>query len=192
MLGIVGTSMTITPSLKPTASRRPKQRGAAGIEFALLFTIFFAVFYATLSYAIVMLLYQGLTNAAAEGARAAIKVNSTSFTAANYQAAVSTVAKTAVENAIDWMPQVAKDAIKATGISSSYATTNVTVGSTTVAALSVTVTVKYPNFKNNAILPLIAFPFNLGTIPSVPDDLVGSATMQITPTAIPAVPAPKP
>jgi Flp pilus assembly protein TadG len=191
MLGIVGTSMTITPSLKPTAPRRPRQRGAAGIEFALLFTIFFAVFYAALSYAIVMLLYQGLTNAAAEGARAAIKVSSTSFNAANYQTAVSAVVKNAVENAIDWMPQVAKDAIKANGISSSYATTNVTVGSTTVAALSVTVTVTYPNFTSNPILPLIAFPFNLGTIPSVPNSLVGSATMQITPTAIPAVPAPK-
>ncbi len=169
--------MTTAPALRSPAPRRLRQRGAAGIEFALLFTVFFAVFYATLSYAIVMLLYQGLTHAAAEGARAAIQVNSTSFSAADYQTAVRAVSKSAVENAIDWMPQLAKDAIKANGISTSFSTSVVVVGSTTVAKPTITVTVTYPNFKNNAILPLIAFPFNLGTIPSVPDNLVGSASI---------------
>ncbi len=173
--------MTTPPPLKRLISRRDRQRGAAGIEFALLFTIFFAVFYAVLSYAIVMLLYQGLTQAAAEGARAAIQVNSTAFSAVDYETAVQEMAKTAVVQAIDWMPQVAKDAIKGGGISSTVTTDKVTVGTQTLPTRSVTVAVKYPNFKSNAILPLIAFPFELGTIPSVPDDLVGSASMRITP-----------
>ena len=42
-----------------------KQKGAAAIEFALVFVIFFAVFYGMLSYSLPLLLMQSFHQAAA-------------------------------------------------------------------------------------------------------------------------------
>lgn len=52
-----------------------KQRGAAAIEFALVFVIFFAVFYAIVSYTFPMLLMQNMNMAVAEGIRVAMQVD---------------------------------------------------------------------------------------------------------------------
>src|SRR5690606_9696163 len=51
------------------------QRGAAAIEFALVFVIFFAIFYATVSYSLFFLLQAAFNHAASEGARAAVSVD---------------------------------------------------------------------------------------------------------------------
>jgi Flp pilus assembly protein TadG len=168
-------------------SASKKQRGAAGIEFAILFTIFFGVFYAVLSYAFVNLLYQGLIQAAAEGARSAVQLNPTVFASQPaYDAAVTAVAKNAANQALSWMPKTVQDAINkdATGITAAVLNGSVTVitasGNQAIATRSITVTVTYANYKANPILPLIDLPF-LGTIPSVPANLAGSSSLRVTP-----------
>ncbi len=50
-----------------------KQQGAAAIEFAILFPIFFLIFYAIITYGLIFAAQQTLTLAAAEGARAAVR-----------------------------------------------------------------------------------------------------------------------
>ncbi len=50
-----------------------KCRGAVAIEFALVFVLFFSLFYAIVAYGLVLAIQQSLTLAAEEGARAAVK-----------------------------------------------------------------------------------------------------------------------
>ncbi|EFI60011.1 MULTISPECIES: TadE/TadG family type IV pilus assembly protein [Comamonas] len=50
-----------------------RQQGAAAIEFAILFPIFFLIFYAIITYGLIFAAQQTLTLAAAEGARAAVR-----------------------------------------------------------------------------------------------------------------------
>lgn len=50
-----------------------KQQGAAAIEFAILFPIFFLIFYAVITYGLIFAAQQTVTLAAAEGARAAVR-----------------------------------------------------------------------------------------------------------------------
>ena len=62
-----------------------KQQGAAAIEFAIIFPIFFLIFYAIITYGLIFAVQQTVTLAAAEGARAAVR----------YQAGKDQDAKTA-------------------------------------------------------------------------------------------------
>lgn len=50
-----------------------KQQGAAAIEFAIIFPIFFLIFYAIITYGLIFAAQQTITLAAAEGARAAVR-----------------------------------------------------------------------------------------------------------------------
>ena len=50
-----------------------KQKGAAAIEFAIIFPIFFIIFYAVVTYGLIFAAQQTITLAAAEGARAAVR-----------------------------------------------------------------------------------------------------------------------
>ncbi|MEG0936793.1 MAG: TadE/TadG family type IV pilus assembly protein [Comamonas sp.] len=50
-----------------------KQKGAAAIEFAIIFPIFFLIFYAVVTYGLIFAAQQTITLAASEGARAAVR-----------------------------------------------------------------------------------------------------------------------
>lgn len=52
---------------------RQRQRGNIAIEFAIVFLLFFFVFYAIVTYSLIFVAQQSLTLAAAEGARAALR-----------------------------------------------------------------------------------------------------------------------
>ena len=77
--------------------RRKRQRGASAVEFALVFPLFFMIFYAIVTFSLLFVAQQSLTLAAEEGARAALNyqqaqsVNAAldSRTAAACQAATS-------------------------------------------------------------------------------------------------------
>jgi Flp pilus assembly protein TadG len=159
------------------------QAGAVGIEFAFVFVIFFGVFYAILSYAFVTLLYQGLTHAASEGARSALKLDPALYKSdADYETASKELVTSSVKTALNWLPQGAIDHIASStnGIQTRVRSTNVTVntssGAKVVRQFSVTVLVTYPNYAGRPLLPLLTLP-GLGSIPNVPTDLVGSSTV---------------
>lgn len=140
------------------------QRGAAAIEFAIVFVLFFAVFYAIVSYSLAMLLAQGMTQAAEEGVRAAIAVNPLSFaTDAEYDSAVQAQARARIEDALEWLPAKARAQNRI---------------ETLVVGNVISVTITYPNYKNNGLVPTLTLPL-IGDVPRIPDDLVGKASLQI-------------
>lgn len=141
--------------------------GAAAIEFALLFALFFAIFYALVSYAVTMLLQQSFTHAAAEGARAAIAVNPLNYPDTNsFNTAVETRVRSTIDNALDWLPSKAREAV--TG-------DNVVFG---WDGNTMTVRVVYEGYAADPMLPVLSLPL-IGDVPKLPEHLAGSASIAL-------------
>lgn len=66
-----------------------RQRGATAIEFAIVFPLFFMIFYAIISFGMIFVIQQSLTYAASEGARAGLNYASSFGSVANSCAFVS-------------------------------------------------------------------------------------------------------
>ncbi|WP_322084013.1 TadE family protein [Burkholderia sp. BCC1972] len=134
---------------------RRRQRGATAVEFAIVFPLFFMIFYAILSFGMIFLIQQSLTLAASEGARAGLNYAPT-------LAARVTNAATAAQNVLGWLnispPQVAAPQC-------SYDTTN----PPTLYCLTVTV-----SYSPEAWVTTMPF---LGAIITQP--LTGTAVVQI-------------
>lgn len=82
------------------------QRGVYAIEFAMVFLIFFTVLYAVICYAMLFAFRLGLQNAAEDGARAALR----------YQSSIENRRKQAEEVAYAqsrWMPAIKKEDVSA-------------------------------------------------------------------------------
>jgi len=149
-----------------------RQRGAAGVEFALLFIIFFTFFYAMVSYSLAMLLTQGLTQAAEEGVRAAIVVDPLAFRdEGSYIDRVDTVVLARVTTALSWLPNKARLVVLDQGHVQTIVTTNAGIK-------TVTVTVTYPNYSTNGLIPTLRLP-KIGEVPRMPTNLVGMASLQL-------------
>jgi hypothetical protein len=58
------------------------QRGSTAVEFALVFPLFFVIFYAIVTYSLIFVAQQSLTLAAEEGARAGLRFQPTASTPA--------------------------------------------------------------------------------------------------------------
>lgn len=130
-----------------------RQQGAAAVEFALVFLIFFSVFYAIVCYGLVFAAQQSLTLAAEEGARAAVQdAASTADRVAHAQATAA--------GSASWLADVAVTAAAA-GCAANPAVT------------CVTVTVSY-NYAAKPLVPPLPF---LGV--TVPATLRATATVQI-------------
>ena len=163
--------------------RAGRQRGAAAIEFSLLFLIFFAVLYAIVGYGLALLIHQGLAQAAAEGARAAVRLDPMRFaTQTNYQSAVTTLARDAVINAASWMPLKARNKI-ATCFSTTWntGTRSIVTGGTsnlTITTRTLTVTVSYNGYASDPIIPALTLP-GIGSVPRLPANLSGKASIQL-------------
>ncbi|UII72184.1 pilus assembly protein [Pseudomonas sp. HN11] len=139
-----------------------KQKGAAAIEFALVFGIFFAVFYGLISYSLPLLMVQSFNQAAAEGVRRAMSVDPVAA-GTGYSAQVTTVAKTTVKNQLKWIPasfQFSDDLITAT-----------------YTGTTLTVTIKYPTRRLNSVFPTLVLPV-IGTVPNLPANLLVSSSLQ--------------
>ncbi|WLH30721.1 TadE/TadG family type IV pilus assembly protein [Pseudomonas canadensis] len=140
-----------------------KQKGAAAIEFALVFGIFFAVFYGLISYSLPLLMLQSFNQAAAEGVRQAMSVDPVAAGTA-YPTQVTTLAKTTAKNQLKWIPasfQFSDDLI----------TANYT-GNT------LTVTIKYPSSRLYSVFPALVLPV-IGTVPNLPANLLVSSSLQL-------------
>lgn len=164
--------------------QKRRQSGAAAIEFALLFVIFFAVVYGIVSYALVMTIRQGLTQAAAESARVAVKLDQLSFTStAAYESAVAAIVRDTALKTVDWMPDIAKAKVSSPGnITTLWVVSSrtVTTGGNplTIGMRTLTVKVIYPDYAKAPVLPIYTFP-GIGPVPAVPKDLVGTASIQL-------------
>lgn len=129
--------------------------GAVAVEFALVFLLFFSLFYAIVAYGFVLTLRQNMTLAAEEGARAA------------------------VQNAPDEATRLARAQATANGILSWLPGGGITVSATAAncaanpATRCVTVTVDY-DYAGHPIVPALPL---LGI--AIPANLRADATVQI-------------
>jgi Flp pilus assembly protein TadG len=88
------------PALPPRSRplRRPLRRdesGAALVEFALVAVLFFFILYALVVFGMALALKQGVTNAAAEGARSAVGIAD--------ETAATNQARTTVQQRLSWL-----------------------------------------------------------------------------------------
>ncbi|MBS1211662.1 MAG: uncharacterized protein H6R26_278 [Proteobacteria bacterium] len=149
-------------SMRRMTSAFRNQRGAAAIEFALVFPLFFVLFYAIVSYGLVMTLQQSLSEASKEGARAAIKVDRT---IAGWETTARSEARQAAAQVLAWLPAAQKTAIVGTDNS------NINVEFPTADTIRITLTYTY----NSApLLPVLTFPV-IGKIPNLPASLIVTA-----------------
>ncbi|WP_455924154.1 TadE/TadG family type IV pilus assembly protein [Pseudomonas putida] len=145
------------------ASLPRKQKGAAAIEFALVFVIFFAVLYGAVAYSLPLLMMQSFNQASAEGVRRAVSVDPATA-GSNYIALVKSTAITATANALRWIPT-------SLNFSSSYITV-IYLGT----GNPLTVTIQYPTSNINNVLPFLVLP-GVGQVPNLPTTLTASSSL---------------
>ncbi|WP_435034615.1 TadE/TadG family type IV pilus assembly protein [Pseudomonas neuropathica] len=138
-----------------------KQKGAVAIEFALVFVIFFAVFYGLVSYSLPLLLMQSFNESTAEAVRRSVALDPAT---ANYPAAVTATARAELNRQLAWLPGALNF--------NAAADSNITyVGGV------LTVTINYPTSKLNQALPFLVLP-GIGTVPRLPATLRASSSLQ--------------
>lgn len=141
-----------------------KQKGAAAIEFALVFVIFFAVFYGLVTYSLPLLMLQSFNNAAAEAVRQGVAI---SPSVAGYSGVVVAQANAAVVKQTQWIPS-------AFGFNAaSYTTVN-------FDGKVLKVTIKYPKSQLTQVLPVLKLPV-IGDVPNLPTYLTAEASLQLAP-----------
>ncbi|MGC5699735.1 pilus assembly protein [Pseudomonas sp. NFXW11] len=144
--------------MKPGLAR--KQKGAAAIEFAAVFVMFFAVFYGLVSYSVPLLMMQSFHQATAEALRRAVMVDPNS---ANYTSTVQNLALSVIQSQTRWIPAAFN--FTATDYSAVY------------SAGVLTVAVNYPSNKLTQVLPLVVLPV-IGSVPNLPATLSVSSSLQ--------------
>jgi Flp pilus assembly protein TadG len=144
--------------------QQQRQRGVAALEFVFVFPLFFLIFYGIVSYGLILVAQQSITLAAAEGARAALR-----YAASDAERTVN-----------------ANNAAIGTGSAAAWLNGRLTFTGVPLAACPYNpgvaggrcyrVTVTYPNYAQNPLVPLL-----LGSLMNVavPSQLSSSATIQI-------------
>lgn len=136
-------------------------RGSTAIEFAIIFPVFFLIFYAIVTYALIMTAQQTLTLAASEGARAMLRYQST---LAARQDAACQVARAP----LTWLPQPALNCSATTQVTGQASCT-----ATGYACYAVVVTYDYAG--SPLVPPLLGPALNL----PIPATLTGRAVVYL-------------
>jgi Flp pilus assembly protein TadG len=141
-----------------------RQKGAAAIEFAVVFVIFFAVFYGLVTYSLPLLMMQSFNNATAEAVRRGVAI---SPSVANYSSVVVSQANATLTSQLSWLPaaiafNVATDAV-------------VTFDGKVLKAR-----INYPKSKLIQVMPVLTLP-GIGDVPNLPTFLIAEASLQLAP-----------
>jgi Flp pilus assembly protein TadG len=152
----------------------PRQRGAAAIEFALVFPVFFLLFYGLINWGLIFTVQHNLNYAAQHAARAGLMADREEIEAdgGNYAATVEALARAAAGETLSWLPAAWQARVLGDGNSKVEAALETsTVAGQTVDWLRVSI--RYANYPDNPLLPLMA------GFPPVPDELLGQATLRL-------------
>ena len=141
---------------------RKSQTGAVAIEFALVFIIFFAVFYGLVSYSLPLVMMQSFNQATAEAVRRSVAVDPDT---PNYSTVVINTANATLTQQLSWIPPVF-NLVVGVDTSSQYSATGL-----------LTVRVDYPVSKLNQIMPVLVLP-GVGAVPSLPSHLTATSSLQ--------------
>jgi len=151
--------------------RQKRQKGAVAIEFAMLFLLFFVLFYALVNYALVMLVQSSFVHAAEEGARAAIAIDRLSYPSMSvyFSSGVDPKVRTVISNSLSWLPAKPRNKALGSGNNGIQLSMN---------GNRLTVRVVYSNYMNDPMIPILTFPV-IGQVPKVPTDLAGTAVIEL-------------
>ena len=149
------------PVIRPSGPR--SQRGAAAIEFAAVFVIFFAIFYGVVSYSLPLLMVQSFNAAASEAVRRSVAL---SPGIANYSTLVQTQATAVLQDQLSWIPAAMNF--------------NASDYSVTFNGTTLTVSINYPKSKLAQVLPSLTLPV-IGEVPRLPTNLTAQASIQLVP-----------
>jgi Flp pilus assembly protein TadG len=154
-----------------------RQRGVAAVEFALVFPLFFLIFYGILTFGMIFVIQQSLTFAATEGARAAL--NYTLLPCSRLSTA-QTVATNVMTNSYGTWGQSATVATQVSTAAPTPSTTSTTCTSSGFSSSStvpyyVMVTMTY-SYSQHPLIPWL-FVFSAPQLQS-------SATVQISPSML--------
>ncbi|MGH8491661.1 MAG: TadE/TadG family type IV pilus assembly protein [Moraxellaceae bacterium] len=136
-----------------------RQKGAAAIEFALVFVLAFTVFYAMVSYAFPLLMLQTFNSASAQAVRAAVKADPLED---DYEATVESLATAEADQQLSYLPPLIRSRI------------NVIAG--VQDGTRVVVRIEYPNYNTNPVIPVITLPV-IGQVPKVPAMLAAESSL---------------
>lgn len=148
-----------------------KQKGAAAIEFGLVFVIFFIVLYGVLSYSLPLLLMQSFNHSATEAARRSVAVDP-AVSEGDYKAAVEAVAHSVLIEQLRWVPTALSNKI-------------VKEAEYDLGTRVLEVRVSVPATALATLLPVLKF--GTVTVPDLPEDLQAVSKLQMQP-----LPSPKP
>jgi Flp pilus assembly protein TadG len=148
----------------PIKSCASTQKGAAAIEFAAVFVIFFAVFYGLVSYSLPLLMMQSFNAATSEAVRRSVALSPATL---NYGTVVQTQARSVLSTQLSWMP-------------SALAFSPTDDATVTYAAGLLTVRIDYPKRKLAQVLPFLTLPL-IGEVPNLPTTLSAQASLQLVP-----------
>jgi Flp pilus assembly protein TadG len=148
---------------RPLNARRRTQLGTMAVEFAMVFPVFFLVFYAIVTYSMVFVAQQSLTLAASEGARAALRYQPGATSAASALALRASAACATATGLVNWLAGSAPCTATYAGCSFDA----------TMQCVSVALNYNYASRPLVPPLPLIGLP--------VPARLTASAMVQLNP-----------
>ncbi|CAI8738562.1 Flp pilus assembly protein TadG [Pseudomonas sp. IT-232MI5] len=141
---------------------RKSQKGAVAIEFALVFIIFFAVFYGLVSYSLPLVMMQSFNQATSEAVRRSVAVDPNT---PDYSTVVLNTANATLTQQLSWIPPVF-NLVVGVDTSSQYSASGL-----------LTVRVDYPVSKLNQVMPFLVLPV-VGTVPSLPTYLTAKSSLQ--------------
>jgi Flp pilus assembly protein TadG len=160
----------------PQMPRRPRSRGAAAVEFALIFPILFLLIYGVIVYSYIFALQSALYFAAQEAAEAAVKVDPSASNADDLRR--SNARSTAV-SVLNWLPDGQKSRVL--GSNGDAVTVNFcAAGGSGCPSDSdgVIVTLTYRLREPTDLFPIINLPM-VGPVPPMPTALTATATARI-------------
>lgn len=160
---------SVIKPIKAAATRRSRpvsrrsQRGTSAVEFAIVFPLFFLIFYAIVTYSMIFVAQQSLSLAASEGARAALRFQANATSQSNALDMRASAACTVAANLTNWLASASP--CVATHAPCSY--------DNTMQCVNVALTY---NYTGNPIVPTLPL---MGM--AVPATLVATAMVQLNP-----------
>lgn len=152
----------------PGRTRRREEGGAAALEFALVFPLFFLLLYGLVTYGILFGIQLAMTTAAGDAARATVACDPTDAEA--HATCVAERARSVAEASLDWLPSRARQAIlEGEGV-------QVELETGAAAGTRVRVTLRYAGYDAAPLLPVLSLP-GLGAVPPVPSQLTAMGTI---------------
>ena len=160
------------------------RKGVVAVEFAIVFPIFFLIFYAIVTYGLIFAAQQTLTLAAAEGARAAVRYPAQLSPGSTQLIARKSAACSMANSAVDWLRKMGAGlggTTCADSVPGDAAGIYVYAGDCTGMAASkvfscVNVRINY-SYASSPLIPRLLGP--LLSLPT-PDVLRGSAVAQVS------------